>query len=434
VSKIPNFESLDLKPGSASNGENRYHRHEIQDELVTRRIEVVQKICEVVSAECKTAFGNRVISLIVTGSAARGEATIVNSGHGWKLLGDAEFLIVVQNTAESVDARCTDSLKRESERKLRRQGIEVSIDLAVVEASYFKKLPPYIFSYELRVCGRVVSGDPSVLELIPRFTVSDISREDAWRLLCNRMIEQLEFVVDLERSPEQLTPRLHYATVKLYLDMATSYLTFMGCYAPTYRDRAERLAKLAIEPTDDNPFSVSKFAARVAECTSWKLTGDEAGRDSRVELWREAIRYLRRLWRWQMIQMTNERNDSTIAGLSACFARQQKPAQRLRGWISLIKRRGLLKSSPQWPRWIRLASYSTPRYLVYQAAAEVAFRLPCLLKHGDRLAGLNIRWREMRDLLPERAPESKSFPHAVYWELVSDVLWNYSEFLKDTRA
>jgi hypothetical protein len=434
VSKIPDFEPSHLKRRSTSNIENRDSRQEIQDELTTRRIEVIQNICDVVDAECKAAFGNRVISLIVTGSAARGEATIVNSGNGWKVLGDAEFLIVVKDTAESMDARCTDSVKRESERKLRGQGIEVSIDLAVAEVSYFKRLPPYIFSYELRVCGRVISGDPSVLGLIPKFTASDISREDAWRLLCNRMIEQLEFVADLERSPEQLTPRLHYATVKLYLDMATSYLTFMGGHAPTYRERAERLAKLATEPNNDAPFSVGKFAARVEECTSWKLTGDEAGRDTRVELWREGIRYMRRLWRWQMIQLTNERNELTIAGLSASFARQQKPAQRLRGWMSLIKRRGLLKSSPQWPRWIRLASYSTPRYLVYQAAAEVAFRLPCLLKHGDQPARLNMRWREMRELLPERAPESESFSHAVYWELVSDVLWNYSEFLKDTRA
>ena len=89
----------------------------------------------------------------------------MNSHDGWKLLGDAEFLIVVEDTAESVDARCAGSVKRESERKLRGQGIEVSIDLAVVQVSYFKRLPPYIFSYELRVCGRVISGDPSVLEL-----------------------------------------------------------------------------------------------------------------------------------------------------------------------------------------------------------------------------------------------------------------------------
>lgn len=232
----------------------------------------------------------------------------------------------------------------------------------------------------------------------------------------------------------QLTPRLHYATVKLYLDMATSYLAFIGGYAPTYRERAERLATLATEPRNEAPFSLRKFGARVAECTSWKVTGDEEGRDRRVELWREAIRYMRRLWRWEMIQLTNDHNDSTIADLSAFLARQQNMVQRLRGWMSLVKRRGLLKSIPQWPRWIRLASNSTPRYLVYQAAAEVAFRLPCLMKHADQSARLNVRWREMRELLPERAPQSEPFPDAIYSKLVSDVLWNYSEFLEDTRA
>ena len=399
-----------------------------------QRNEIIQKIYDAVDAECIIAFGNRAVSLIVTGSAARGEATIVNSGNGWKLLGDAEFLLVVQQTAGAADARCANTVMCESARKLRSQGIEVSTGLAVVQVSYFKRLPPYIFSYELRVCGRVISGDPSVLELIPKFTARDISREDAWRLLCNRMIEQLRFVGDLQGSPMQLTPRLHYATVKLYLDMATSYLAFIGGYAPTYRERAERLATLATEPRNEAPFSLRKFGARVAECTSWKVTGDEEGRDRRVELWREAIRYMRRLWRWEMIQLTNDHNDLTIAGLSAYLARQQNMALRLRGWMSLVKRRGFLKSSPRWPRWMKLAFHSTPRYLVYQAAAEVAFRLPCLVKHSGQPPRLNVSWHEIQALLPEQAPPADSCQDAVWRKLVDDVLWNYSEFLQDTRA
>ena len=428
------FEPSDFKQEVALAEEDHSHHREIQDELMKRRNEVVQKICDTVDAECNIAFGNRVVSLIVTGSAARGEATIVNSGNGWKLLGDAEFLLVVQQTDGAADARCADTVKCESARKLRSQGIEVLIDLAVVQVSYFKRLPPYIFSYELRVCGQVISGDPNILELIPKFTARDISREDAWRLLCNRMIEQLEFAGDLEESPVQLTPRLHYATVKLYLDMATSYLAFIGGYAPTYRERAERLVKLATEPTAEAPFSLRKFGARVTECTSWKLTGDEEARDRRVELWREAIRYMRRLWRWEMIQLTNDQNDLTIADLSARLARRQNMAQRLRGWMSLVKRRGLVKSSPQWPRWMKLALYATPRYLVYQAAAEVAFRLPCLVKRSGQPERLNVKWREMQALLPEHAPRSDSCGEAIWRKFVDDVVWNYSEFLQDTRA
>ncbi|MGB6482029.1 MAG: hypothetical protein WBE86_00925 [Candidatus Acidiferrales bacterium] len=403
-----------------------------------QRSEVVQKICDVVAAECNRAFGDRVVALILTGSAARVEATILNAADGWKLSSDAEFLLVVQRTAESGDTKATNSVKQESAKKLRSQGIEVSLDLAVVLPSYLQALPPHIFSYELRSCGKVIAGDPSVLDLIPKFAAQKISREDAWRLLCNRMIEQLEFVDDLENSTVQLTSRLSYASVKLYLDMATSYLVFAGHYAPTYRERADRLSTLASQPNEESPFPLTKFAARVAECTSWKLSGDEESCDRGVEFWHEAISYMRRLWRWEMIQLTHASGELTIASLTNQLAEQQTSKQRFRGWMSVVKRYGWVKSCAQWPRWVRLSSRSTPRYLVYQVAAEIAFRLPCLIKHNGQPPRLDVNWRQLRGLLParlsERAPHSNSQGKAAWRKLVDDVLWNYSEFLRSTRA
>ena len=428
------FERSDTKHSVALDERSWCLNRRTQDDFVIRKNDVVQSICGAVAAECNATFGDRVVSLIITGSAARGEATIVNSGNNWKLLGDAEFLVVVRRRSGTADAACAEAVKRDSAKKLADQGIEVPIDLAVVDVSYLKNLPPHIFSYELRACGRIILGHPGILGLIPQFTARDISREDAWRLLCNRMIEQLEFVDELERSALQLTPRLHYATIKLHLDMATSYLAFCGNYAPTYRERAERLAAFAEKAGNDAPFPLKKFAIRVAECTSWKLTGDEVDCDRRVELWREAINYMRRLWRWEMIQLTNSRDELTIAGLSARLASQQRMEQRLRGWISLVKRRGWLKSSPQWPRWASLAFHSTPRYLVYQVAAEIAFRLPCLVKHSGQASRLDVAWDKIQALLPERAPQSNSRGDAVWRRLVGDVLWNYGQFLQNTRA
>lgn len=408
--------------------------HENQDEVMTQRSEVVQKICDVVAGECSAAFGDRVVSLILTGSAARGEATILNAGEGWKLSSDAEFLLVVQSTAESADAGSADLVKQESTKKLRSQGIEVSLDLAVVRPSYLQALPPHIFSYELRSCGKVILGDSSVLDLIPQFAAQEISREDAWRLLCNRMIEQLAFVDDLENATVELTPRLNYATVKLYLDMATSYLVFARHYAPTYHERADRLSALASQPNEQAPFPLTKFASRVAECTSWKLSGDEESCDRGVEFWHEAISYMRRLWRWEMIQLTHASGELTIASLTNRLAEQQTTKQRFRGWISAAKRNGWVKSCAQWPRWGKLASRSTPRYLVYQVAAEIAFRLPCLIKHNGEPPRLDVNWRELQSLLPVRAPQSNSPSTAVWRKLVDDVLWNYAAFLRSTRA
>ena len=139
---------------------------------------------------------------------------------------------------------------------------------------------------------------------------------------------------------------------------------------------------------------------------------------------------MRRLWRWEMIQLTNDHNDLTIADLSTNLARQQNMAVRLRGWMSLVKRRGFLRGIPRWPRWMKLAFHSTPRYLVYQAAAEVAFRLPCLVKHSGQLSRLNVRWRDIQALLPEQAPQSNSCRDAIWRELVDDVLWNIRSFCK----
>jgi hypothetical protein len=395
---------------------------------------VIRIICNVVAADSDSAFGSSLLSLILTGSAARGEATIVRSDAGWKVLGDAEFLVVVRKSSGAGDEDRANQLRCESAKKLLSLGIEVAIGLAVVRESYLRSLPPYIFSYELRTHGRVISGDTAILELIPHFSARDISREDAWRLLCNRMIEQLGLVEELRDSVEVLTPRLHYATVKLYLDMATSYLIFAGDYAPSYRERATRLLDLSEQPGNETPFPLKKFARVVAECTSWKLSGDEADCDRRTELWHEAISYMRCLWRWEMIQLTNDQGELTVAALSKRFARQQSVAQRMRGWISLAKRQGWLKNCLRWPQWARSAFRSTPRNLVYQAASEVAFRLPCLVKHGDQPPRLNVNWREVQSLLPDHAPRSNSRRSPAWREIVDDVLWNYSHYLQNTRA
>lgn len=406
----------------------------IEGEIVIRRDAVVQNTCDVVITQCIEAFGDRIEALILTGSAARGESTIVSLDGGWKVLGDAEFLLVLRETSTTTDAKLSDVVKRDSMEKLRSQGILVVLDIGVVTESYLKKLPPHIFSYELRACGKIVSGDPRKLELIPRYTAGMISKEDAWRLLCNRMIEQLKFVHDLENSPFQLTPSLYYATVKLYLDMASSYLVFAGEYAPTYRERAQRLNALANKARMETPFPLRKFAARVAECTAWKLSGEEEDSDRRLEVWLEAVSYLRRLWRWELIQLTTNSQDTTIAGLTSHFSSQQSLSHRIRGWISLVKRSGWLRSISEWPRWLSLAFRSTPRYLVYQSAAEVAFRLPCLIKHGGQPPRLNVDWREIRSRLPVLSTTSNSISDSTWLGLVNDILWNYSHFLQDTRA
>ncbi|HKV29057.1 MAG TPA: hypothetical protein VJN90_12370 [Candidatus Acidoferrales bacterium] len=325
-------------------------------------------------------------------------------------------------------------MEQKIEGRLAEKGLSGKIGLSAVTPRFLKSLTALISTFELRNTGQVLWGEANILSLIPDFSEGAITREDAWRMLCNRMIEQLAFAGDLSNASTELPPKLHYATVKLFLDMATSYLVFAGHYAPSFRERSKRLSALAEPSPDNGPFPLKKFAARVAECTRWKVSGEEGDRDRRAELWHEAINYMRRLWRWEMIQLTGSRGEMTIAALSERLSRKQTPEQRLRGWLSVAKRRGFLRSWRCWPRWARLSFTSTPRYLIYRAAAEIAFRLPCLIKHSGQPPRLDVDWRSVHALLPEHVQRSRSREALLWREIVEDIMWNYSEFLLGTRA
>jgi hypothetical protein len=382
----------------------------------------------------RTVHANALQAIVLTGSLARDEATIIRHPQGLELLGDADFLVVFSAGSPMQNVAQEAALSHRIEELLLKEGLRCTVHAHAVSSQYFRNLPRAIFSYELRKCGRVVWGDPGILELIPDFSAADLPREDAWRMLCNRMIEHLAFVHRLTADSAELPPDLHYATVKLFLDMATSYLVFAGQYAPSYQERAQRLQRMAADPLANAPFPLAKFAARVSDCTMWKLAGDDEYRESSVELWKEAISYVRRLWRWQVLELAGKTGVLTVGELSRQLAQQQTAKQRLRGWASLVNRRGGLKSVAQWPRWMRLAFQATPRYLVYQAATEVAYRLPCLVKHSGEPPRLDVNWDELRSLLPERAPQSRYTDEALWRKLVDDVLWNYSQFLEGTTA
>ncbi len=395
-------------------------------------VEARKTICEAAVGKILATRSNGLRAIVLTGSVARDEGTFVTRSGNLELLGDADFLLVYEGRAKAPNSDAEITLSRNIEETLSRHEIRCKITAHAVLPKYFRALRPSIFSYELKTCGRIVWGDSRVLDSIREFSVADIPREDAWRLLCNRMIEHLAFVEDLSCVQTELSEGLYYATLKLFIDMATSYLIFAGQYAPSYRERAQRLCEL--KQHSNQPFPLNKFASRVAECTAWKISCGEEPGELRMELWQEALSYARRLWRWEMIELAGMPRALTISELSAEFARKQTAKQRLRGWLSLAKRCGWLKSAASAPRWMNMALRSTPRYLTYRAAAEVVFRLPCLVKHDGRPPRLDVDWKEIRSSLPQHAPQSRSRATENWQELVRDVLWNYSQFLEGTDA
>jgi hypothetical protein len=403
-------------------------------------------VCEIVARVCRQQWDHRLRSLLLTGSVARDETTILAHPSGWRVLGDADFMAVFQRHAPLPAAGVVAALTAKCESDLRAAGVFAHVGLAVVHDDYFCRLPAHIFTYELRCCGRMVCGDGNPLGLIPRFPASAIDTEDAWRLLANRTIECLELSANSLHAPTSPSPKpgeaqgtapngslavapeeLHYRAVKLFLDMATSLLVFLGAYEPTYGQRAQSLQQLAErrEGQAALPFGLKVFAGRVNECTRWKISGGGGDCNSGVEISRQALDYACQLWRWELAQLTSAAPEASPEILFAGVAARQSALEKLRGWLYVVRRTGWLRGVRSWPRWMAMGPRCTPRCYIYEAAWRLAASATGSLGEPEM--------RQIRALLPVAGGAVQNDGDAKQ-QLAREVAWNYRTFLTETRA
>jgi hypothetical protein len=390
-------------------------------------------ICDVTARLSEERFGSDMIALVLTGSLARDEATFLRDSSGWTVAGDAEFLAIFGRGSRVPSRTDLDDVARTATSRLEARGMRCEVTLGGVRPAFLRRLPPTIFAYELRECGRVVTGDPMLLSLIPAFSEAEISREDAWRLLGNRIIEQLEVAGELADGARTLSPQAHYRTVKLYLDMATSLTVFAGIYRPTYRARTGMLRAAATAPSKTHwPFPLDDFLAEVIRCTEWKVAAAAVPAITvHAEFMRKAVGYAQQLWRWELAQLTGL--DAGLPErklLEAWMARQPRRA-RLRGWLFALREEGALRRQG----WRRLASRArgpSPRYRVYEAATTLLFSLG--EADGPTHPVWSQAWATVGRTLPVDGGASSSAGPEAWRCLAENILWNYHRFLTGTRA
>ena len=123
---------------------------------------------------------------------------------------------------------------------------------------------------------------------------------------------------------------------------------------------------------------------------------------------------------------------------------KQTLKDRIRGWAFVARRRGVLDSLRHGWRWLRLSRSASPRYCVYAAGLNAISSLqipvsserdqqadPVLsgmghLEAGNRQRTTALSWLPIADLPARTAPDERDIAEAI--------LWNYREFLVETRA
>jgi hypothetical protein len=389
-------------------------------------------ICQETVRLCVDQCGSGLRAIILTGSLARDEGTFVRQSQFWRVMGDAEFVLVFKDRARVPNSERIAVLRLEVEHSLASKGVLCEIGLSAVNPTFLTGSRPHIFSYELKACGRVAWGEPKILALIPDFQPSDIPLEDAWRLLQNRIVEMLEFPRDFEGKSGALPAEVHYRTVKLYLDMATSLLLFAGGYSPGYREREKRLSALfTVNQGNSWPFPMEDFVQQVAACTEWKLGGGAAFACGSWDFWEGAIAHARQLWRWELVRLTSAEPAASDQKLFAAWMKKQPRYERLRGWLYALRNQGYRRSWQRRSHWARHLWRASPRYWIYAAASELLFRLPEILQSAGGPDTWEHPLREIRAYLPLQTAEVQQPPK---WKDIASEIWsNYARLLIETR-
>jgi hypothetical protein len=398
-------------------------------------------ICQTTVELGVTRYADSLKAIVLTGSLARQEGTFFRDVSSLSLSGDAEFLLVFRENAPLPLAENLLDLQKAVESKLLEHSLKCRISLASVHPSYLRQLRPHIFAFELFTHGCVLWGDP-VISLIPAFPAAAIPLEDAWRLLCNRMIELLEACMLLTDKARDLPQEVFYQTVKLYIDMGTSFLIFTGGYESTYASRAERMRLLKLErgAADTCPIDLAQFAERIMACTQYKLSGNRElhlmGRScehDNLAFWKAAVADARSLWRWELAKLTGIEEDFSDQELMRRWMVQQPTEERIRGWLFVLRREGWHRSWRKWPGWIRRGLRASPRYCVYAAASELFFQLSTLVSAPSVKTAQAEAPSKLFGWLPlirGSMPELEN----NWRQRASEIAWNYHQFLEGTRS
>jgi hypothetical protein len=421
-------------------------------------------ICQQTADVCGETFGPILRSIVLTGSLARHEATAITQGQATQMLGDAEFFLVFKEKAAIPCDVLLHELADRIESRLSNQGVRCDIELTPVHPKYFRQLRPTIFGYELRTHGRVVWGDPLILSLIRHFSAADIPSEDACRLLHNRMIECVEAAAQSVEDENCCSRQLSYHLVKLYLDMATSFLIFVGAFRPTYRARLEVLQKMAErdEGGDECPLPLRSFSEQVEACTAFKLQGTETppflkprNASEATETSLRIIDQVHRLWHWELSRLTRAPASAAECELIERWMRRQALFGRARGWLVVVRDCGWHRSWRNWPRWLKLAHRGSPRHWIYALASELVFSMPELLAYPfvgrsasslspakilrcapfyQKVPGLPkiTPWAQRRIALPVSPSPQPNLPEWVV--LARGIAQNYHRFVEQTES
>ncbi len=335
-------------------------------------------------------------AVILTGSAARCEASVLPTAAGFRLLGDIEFLVILRSPMDWVAVRREMlELSRRATHDVGNGGCWASIEYGPAGLAYLQRnIRPCIFAYDLRTHGQVLWGRQDILSEIRPFGVEAIAPEDALNLLMNRMIELSMLANPARAAGVYATQDRLYHHTKVMLDLAGSALAFAGRHVPRYSERGRGFRELlAIEPAlpaallDTKPFCTALDHAVIckSEPTEARLSSPHG-----LAAEQQQVTWGCQLWLWEMQRLIGRPVTGFEDALHAYIAHEPL-ARRLKGWAKFLLHPLRPPDALSWPRLARLLLRASPHTLTYATA---------LLMQAAALGEAAPDWRQLTALSP----------------------------------
>lgn len=294
-----------------------------------------------------------VAGVLLTGSFARGEGTVIphpRTSSRW--LSDVECLVVVRGGVVPTREiqRSMRQVERDTNSDCGNAARGIKVELRAILTEGMLRLPPAIFTRELSEHAKLLWGDPAAIPVPPAPSgVEAISKHDAFRLLNNRIIEQIAVRSEYADRASDSTA-VAYSLAKFWIDLGTSLSVFLGCYLPGYRSR-QKPVEDALRAHQEilGVEMCGRLIARFRNAMAQKLgeTGFPSG-DLAAEF-SEAVEIARATWNWESGQLlgTSAAADDW-RGIFARLSRLETAAQRLRDWARVLRQpSGLRQLGPR---------------------------------------------------------------------------------------
>jgi hypothetical protein len=352
-------------PGSFPLSADPAFQNEVRGELER----LIARVRESAAAPC-------VAGVLLTGSFARGEGTIIATGGSEsRWLSDVECLVVVRGGIVSKNEiqRSMRRIERDTNSECGNAARGIKVELRAILTEGMLRLRPAIFTSELCEHAKLLWGDPAAIPVPPTtWSRAEVSKHDAFRLLNNRIIEQIEVRSEYADHAGDSTAAA-YSLAKFWIDLGTSLSVFMGCYRPGYRSRQKPIEDALAHQQIFSADACGRFIGRFRNAMAQKLgQSGFTSRDLDCEF-NEAVEIARATWNWESGQLLGS---GTAAGdwrgIFARLSSLETAAQRMRDWARVLRQpSGLWQLGPR--TMLAAARVGSLATLVYGTGCVIDF-------------------------------------------------------------